>query len=73
MLRLAISGRLRAASMNLADVGGQERDVFARPVFEDESESAGRAHTLDGGGGKAKAIAPGRRESFWLRCALMAS
>src|SRR5262249_23664161 len=38
----------------LAHVGGQERNVFARPVLQNEIESASRANALDGGGGECE-------------------
>ena len=43
MVRFAISGRLRAAAMNLFRLSDKKLDVLAGPVFQDECESAGGA------------------------------
>ena len=54
----AISGRLRAAAMNLLQIVGQELHVVAGAVFQDEGEAAGGA---DAGNGRRREAERERR------------
>ena len=49
VVRVPISGRLRAAAMNLFRLSDKKLDVLAGPVFQDERESAGSADAGNGG------------------------
>ena len=53
-MRLAISGRFRAACKKYAQVPGEELNIAARTVFEDKGESAGSADARNRRRGKTE-------------------